>query len=155
MIGTSSALFLSRPQSFAEKVVKWSIKECDKYHGGSLSWRLECEHKKTRKVNKKTLQKNFSSKMSKIKYAKDNKNPFKFDCWSKKTHVNSNFFATMCSIGISHNSGLFSARVWPDKVNRAGGHVRLEDVIAAVLKGLWVVNKHRSHLKVLENWSWP
>ena len=50
----------------------------------------------------------------------------------------------MCSIGISHNSGLFSARVWPDKVNRAGGHVRLEDVIAAVLKGLWVVNKHRS-----------
>ena len=79
MIGTSSALFLSRPQSFAEKVVKWSIKECDKYHGGSLSWRLECEHKK----NIKSQQKNFSSKMSKIKYAKDNENPFKFDCWSK------------------------------------------------------------------------
>ena len=32
----------------------------------------------------KSQQKNFSSKMSKIKYAKDNENPFKFDCWSKK-----------------------------------------------------------------------
>ena len=29
--------------------------------------------------NKKSQQKNFSSKMSKIKYAKDNENPFKFD----------------------------------------------------------------------------
>lgn len=60
-------------------------------------------------------------------------------------------FSTMCSFGISHNSGFFSARVWPDKVDWAGGHVRLEDVIAAVLKGLRVVHKHRSLENSLRN----